>query len=362
MKILVARGNPRKNGYTQRLTDLFVEGATAGGGRVDNLDLTTVRIKSCLGCYHCWRVTPGVCIHDDDMRGILERILDAEALVCATPLYHYSMNSCLKRFLERTLPLTAQGFEFTPRGYMRNVTRHPERWKNKKVAFIAAGAFRHPGNFDGLTTTFRLLAEGMNARYAGGLIRPEAYLLQFALAKPKTVKTVESAFVKAGRELAAEGAISAESMKNAALPLSGSLQLFRLYSNIYWEHATALGSEGADLEKVQREVVTDVRILMQEMARSIDPVAAARLTATLQFDFPDKDLHFRISVDHGRCTIEQTASDTCDLRVTTSTDTWARVFMREISVRDALVKKDILLKGDKSLFSRLDRYFPPPVS
>jgi hypothetical protein len=35
--------------------------------------------------------------------------------------------------------------------------------------------------------------------------------------------------------------------------------------------------------------------------------------------------------------------------------------MRHINVRDALVNHLIELEGDKSLFSRLDRYFPPPV-
>jgi alkyl sulfatase BDS1-like metallo-beta-lactamase superfamily hydrolase len=137
---------------------------------------------------------------------------------------------------------------------------------------------------------------------------------------------------------------------------------FIKYSTIYWEHAIALGAEAADLEKVQRAVVSDMRILMSEMARSFDPVAAARLRAVLQFDFPDKDLHFRFTIADGQCGMETAASDTCDLRVTVDSTVWAQVFMREINVRDALMSRKIVLQGDKSLFTRLDRFFPPPVA
>jgi len=47
--------------------------------------------------------------------------------------------------------------------------------------------------------------------------------------------------------------------------------------------------------------------------------------------------------------------------VTTTTVAWAKVFMRQINMRDALVSGEIKLAGDKTLFTRLDRYFPPPV-
>ena len=47
--------------------------------------------------------------------------------------------------------------------------------------------------------------------------------------------------------------------------------------------------------------------------------------------------------------------------MTTTAAAWAKVFMRQINVRDALVSGEIKLEGDKSLFTRLDRYFPPPV-
>ena len=47
--------------------------------------------------------------------------------------------------------------------------------------------------------------------------------------------------------------------------------------------------------------------------------------------------------------------------MTTKAATWAKVFMRQVNMREALVSGGIKLEGDKSLFTRLDRYFPPPA-
>ena len=173
---------------------------------------------------------------------------------------------------------------------------------------------------------------------------------------------METALVQAGREMVTDGKVSAATAEKTALPLAVDMDHFFKYSTIYWEHAVSMGAEAANLNKVQRAVVTDVRILMSEMARSVDKAATARLRAAFQFDFPDTDQHFRLVVDHGECTMEETMSEHCDLRVTVTTETWAKVFMREINVRDALVTGTIKLEGDKFLFSRLDRFFPPPVS
>jgi alkyl sulfatase BDS1-like metallo-beta-lactamase superfamily hydrolase len=116
-----------------------------------------------------------------------------------------------------------------------------------------------------------------------------------------------------------------------------------------------------DLEALQQRVTGDVRILMREMARSCDPADTAKLRAVFQFDFPDKNYFYRLSVDRGVCTLTEEKTENPDLRVRCSSETWALVFMRHINVRDALVNHLIELEGDKSLFSRLDRYFPPPV-
>ena len=49
----------------------------------------------------------GICFHDDDMRPILEAILDSDLLLFSFPLHSYGMPAPLKALLDRTLPLTS---------------------------------------------------------------------------------------------------------------------------------------------------------------------------------------------------------------------------------------------------------------
>ncbi len=97
-----------------------------------------------------------------------------------------------------------------------------------------------------------------------------------------------------------------------------------------------------------------------EMVGAMDPLATASVTAVLHFRFPDRDLDYRVAVDHGTCELTEERVEDPDLRITCSSEVWGLVFTREIDVRDALRQSQIVLEGDRSLFPRLERFFPPP--
>jgi putative sterol carrier protein len=104
----------------------------------------------------------------------------------------------------------------------------------------------------------------------------------------------------------------------------------------------------------------DVRILLREMVRTFDPRAAARVKAALQFEFPDQNLHFQVRLDSGHCELTEGISERPDLRIRCAASVWAGIFTQQIEVREALKDRRLVLEGDKSLFARLGRYFPPP--
>jgi NAD(P)H-dependent FMN reductase/putative sterol carrier protein len=360
MKVLLLRGNPRPNGYTQRLADLFLRGLREAGATVTDVDLCSQNILPCLGCFHCWVVTPGQCVHPDAMEGLLEQVLDADVLVCATPIYYFSMSSVMKMFFERTFPLAKPGTVPSGLGLSRNSIRYPERWRGKKIITLVTGALRDPEVYRPANETFKLIADSLDLELGGQLTRPEAYLLDYPLSKPKTLKRIEAAFVQAGKEAGATGRLTAATMAEASLALSPDAEHFRTYSNVYWKQAMTMGADGQVLSLVQARVESDARILMREMARYLNPRAAARLRAVLQFDFPDEQLHFRLTIDRGHCVLEETATEHPDLRVSCRTGVWAKIFTRQLDVREALKDRRLVLEGDKSLFTRLDRLFPPP--
>jgi putative NADPH-quinone reductase len=360
MKVLLLRANPRKIGYTGRLIDLFLQGLRETPAEIVDVDLTGMNIHPCLGCFHCWLVTPGRCIHSDDMGPLLERILDADVLVCATPLYFYSMSSTLKLFFERTFPLAREGLTRSASGGLRNNTRYPERWRDKRLITITTGALKDPEAFRPANETFHHIADGLALELAGQLTRPECYMLDYPLSKPMTLKRVEAAFIQAGRETGTFGRVSSETAAAASLPLAADADHFRDYSNIYWTQAVPMGKDAQVPANVQARVGGDVRILIREMVRSFAPRAAGAMKAVLQFDFPDQQQYFRITLNRGQAQLAETTTEHPDLRVRCDAGVWAQVFMRQIDVRRALLERHLVLEGDKSLFSRLDRLFPPP--
>ena len=108
MKILVLNGSPkRENSDTMHITRAFLDGMND----VAPQDVTTIHamdkhIKYCTGCFTCKR-NGGGCVHDDDMRPILEAILDCDLLLFSFPLHSYGMPAPLKTLLDRMLPLTS---------------------------------------------------------------------------------------------------------------------------------------------------------------------------------------------------------------------------------------------------------------
>ena len=108
MKILVLNGSPkRENSDTLHITRAFLDGMNeAEPQEVHTVHVIDRHIEYCTGCFSCMR-NGGTCIHDDDMRAILEEILRSDLLIWSFPLYCYGMPAPLKALLDRTLPLSS---------------------------------------------------------------------------------------------------------------------------------------------------------------------------------------------------------------------------------------------------------------
>lgn len=341
----------------------FKDGLISSGADFREIDLFDYNIKPCKGCYMCWSTTPGRCVMRDDMDKLMEYFMESDIIFLITPMYHYTMNCEMLKFLERTLPFSQYDFNDSPLGLMRNSVRYPEIWKNKKLGLLTCGAFKEYDNFSAITRTFELIANGMCLDIAGILIRPESYLLRFKPAKPKTITNIEKAFEKAGYEIGKTGFIEKETMDKAKAPVVKSTDIYINYAKIYWDYVREAYNEGIHDENIIAARVTrDPVILMKELNSYIDPVATARVKATLYFHFTDRDLKFIININKGKSElIRDQEPDKYDLKVETDSKTWGDMFLRDIHPRVALMEKKIILKGDKHLFTNLDKYFPPPT-
>jgi len=112
LKILVLNGSPKKEkSDTMHVTRAFLEGMNeVSPQEVHTIHIVDKHIEYCAGCFACMR-NGGDCIHNDDMRGILEEILESDVLILNYPLYCYGMPAPLKALIDRTLPLSSMAMQ-----------------------------------------------------------------------------------------------------------------------------------------------------------------------------------------------------------------------------------------------------------
>lgn len=100
-KVLILSGSPRKNGNSDMLCDAFAKGAAEAGHTVEKIRVAEKNIGYCRACYAC-RGT-GVCAVRDDMAEVLQKMIEADVLVLASPVYFYSIDAQLKALIDRTV-------------------------------------------------------------------------------------------------------------------------------------------------------------------------------------------------------------------------------------------------------------------
>lgn len=127
MNILVISSSPRKNGNSEVLCDRFIEGARGAGHNTEKIRLDELSISPCKACNAC--VKNHKCIINDDMAAVAKKMLAADIIVLATPVYFYSLCAQLKILIDRCY------------------ARHSEM-TNKKFVFIITAADPQHGAAD----------------------------------------------------------------------------------------------------------------------------------------------------------------------------------------------------------------------
>ncbi len=108
--ILIISTSPRKNGNSERFSDAFMNGAKHAGNTVEKISLYDKTIGFCKGCLACQKT--GRCAIHDDANIIAGKMLNADVLVFATPIYYYEMSGQMKTMLDRANPLYSANYAF----------------------------------------------------------------------------------------------------------------------------------------------------------------------------------------------------------------------------------------------------------
>ena len=99
-KVLIISSSPRKGGNSDLLCDGFEKGALEAGNEVEKIFLKDKTVHPCTGCSVC-SLHKKPCPQKDDAAGIIGKMLTADVIVMATPVYFYTMSAQMKTLIDR---------------------------------------------------------------------------------------------------------------------------------------------------------------------------------------------------------------------------------------------------------------------
>ncbi|GHV74042.1 flavodoxin [Spirochaetia bacterium] len=104
MKTIAINGSPRKGWNTHILTEEALKGAASKGSETELVNLYDLNFKGCISCFECKRrggKSLGRCAAKDDLKPVLDRIHECDALIIGSPIYIDEVTAAVRALIER---------------------------------------------------------------------------------------------------------------------------------------------------------------------------------------------------------------------------------------------------------------------
>jgi len=150
---------PRRQGNTELLLDKALEGAREEGVEVQKVLVSKLKISPCLEIYACLK--DGNCAIKDDMQSLYKKLLEADHIIFASPIFFYGVTSQAKAVIDRCQALWV-------RRYVLGMGKEDKRVR--KGVFISVGATRGKKLFDGTVLTVKYFFDAVGVKYSGDLL------------------------------------------------------------------------------------------------------------------------------------------------------------------------------------------------
>lgn len=108
--ILIISTSLRKGGNSDVLAKTFADGANSKAHSVEYISLSEKTVNFCRGCLVCQKTQE--CVIKDDAPEIVNKMLYADIIVFATPIYYYEMSGQMKTLLDRANPIFTMDYKF----------------------------------------------------------------------------------------------------------------------------------------------------------------------------------------------------------------------------------------------------------
>jgi multimeric flavodoxin WrbA len=109
-KVIVISTSLRRGSNSDMLADKFAFGAKSAGNDVEKISLVGKDIRFCTGCFGCQRL--GKCVIKDDVNDIMAKMLEADVVAWATPIYYYEMSGQMKTLIDRMNAMYPLDYKF----------------------------------------------------------------------------------------------------------------------------------------------------------------------------------------------------------------------------------------------------------
>ncbi|OHB55177.1 MAG: hypothetical protein A2173_00245 [Planctomycetes bacterium RBG_13_44_8b] len=160
MKLLGISTSPRLKGNSDLLLREALAGAEAAGARIEYLRLCDMKIGPCIECNCCYKT--GKCKIEDDYQTVLDKILDADRLIFATPVFFMTVCSQAKMLIDRGQCLWAGKYILK-----KPLFEIPQR--DRRAMVIAVGGSKSIKQFDGIRLTMKTYFDVLEIKYFANL-------------------------------------------------------------------------------------------------------------------------------------------------------------------------------------------------
>ena len=126
-KMILLNASPRKNRNTAQMLESVMKGAQEAGAECELIHLVGLNYKGCVSCMACKRTgnkCGGLCAFKDELRPVLERILQADAFVMGSPIYWSYPTGMFRNVIERLLfPILRYEIDETTGSTAKNIDK-----------------------------------------------------------------------------------------------------------------------------------------------------------------------------------------------------------------------------------------------
>lgn len=131
-RVVIISTSLRAHSNSNLLAEHFKQGAESAGHQVEKVDLIGKQIAFCRGCFGCAKL--GRCVIDDAVNGIMDKVMHADVIVWATPIYYYEMCGQMKTLIDRMNAMYDQDYRFRDVYMLSTAAENEESVPQRAVA------------------------------------------------------------------------------------------------------------------------------------------------------------------------------------------------------------------------------------